>query len=495
MRWLRMHWVLRMPGALRVPRALCPPWALRAPWVLPVLRVLCVPGVKSLKARLTLGSSLIALGVLAVVYLTVSQTARNVAATEARKRAEEVVRYFSEAIAEPLAANDRLQVQLLARAFQKNGVHSILVTSGDGERLYPAPADPQVDELRAAPAFQAASGEGSLGTARLDGKLYLHAAKAISFAGSPAGTIHLWIDKSDLEESMRRASAPFFLVFSLGFAALILLGSINLHRHFRALKKLSSAARRIGAGDLSARVPVSGADEMAEFSTAFNLMVDGLLDARKQALEKQLETIHAMINTVEAKDRYTAGHCLRVAGYAKEIVAACEGLSSDEAFVIQTAALLHDVGKIGIPDKVLLKEGALSPEEHEVIRSHVVVGEEILSHMDSMRQIARAIRHHHERWDGLGYPEGLRGAAIPFASRVVGAADAIDAMLTDRPYRRALSVEAAIQALEEGRGRQFDPMVVDLAVEFLRRKQHEAVRVLGGSSVPAPAPEPELQPA
>ena len=133
--------------------------------------------------------------------------------------------------------------------------------------------------------------------------------------------------------------------------------------------------------------------------------------------------------------------------------------------------LLHDIGKIGIPDEVLLKEYRLTVKEMEIIRTHVLIGEKILLHLDSMKEIAGWVRHHHERWDGLGYPDGLRGKAIPFASRVIGVADAIDAMRTDRPYRKALTLPKAIQALEEGKEKQFDPEVVDHAISFLADKE------------------------
>jgi putative nucleotidyltransferase with HDIG domain len=453
-------------------------------------------GILSLKSKLTLGSSLIALGVLVLVYVTLSRTAQNIAASEARKRAEEIIRYFSAIIAEPLAAGDRLQIQLLASAFEKSGVHALRITGLDGEPLYPARAG-HAHALDGAPdtEVQALAHGGGLGTDVLGGIECLHAAREISFGGAPAGTIQVWLDRSDLEEHMREANAPIFGIFSCGFAALLLLGFVSLRSPFRALRRLSAAAREIGAGDLTARVPVHGGDEVAEFCTAFNLMADGLVKLRQENLEKQLETIHAMINTVEARDFYTAGHCLRVAGYARDLVAGYEGLTREDAFVIQTAALLHDIGKLGIPDRVLLKEGGLTPAEIEIIRSHVTLGEAILSHMDSMKQITRAIRHHHERYDGLGYPDGLRGEAIPLASRIVGVADAIDAMLTDRPYRKALSVETAIETLKEWRGRQFDPRVVDLGVAFLERRRHDAVPVAPDPGSHVHRPELELQPA
>ena len=149
-----------------------------------------------------------------------------------------------------------------------------------------------------------------------------------------------------------------------------------------------------------------------------------------------------------------------------------QGLSPEDTTLIETAALLHDIGKIGIPDAVLLKEQHLSKEEMEIVRQHVLIGEKILLHMDSMKDVARWVRHHHERWDGLGYPDGLRAEAIPLGSRIIGVADAVDAMLTDRPYRKALSPKKVAQVLAEGRGTQFDPRIVDLAIACMETEEN-----------------------
>ena len=166
---------------------------------------------------------------------------------------------------------------------------------------------------------------------------------------------------------------------------------------------------------------------------------------------------------------------MRVQGYARRILERFDEVPPEEKALIETAALLHDIGKIGIPDDVLLKKHKLSQDEMNLIHEHVVLSEKILLHMDSMKDVARWVRHHHERWDGLGYPDGLRGEAIPFASRVIGVADALDAMMTDRPYRKALSLDQAIRALTEGRETQFDPRLVDSIVSFLRSEEKQEV--------------------
>jgi putative nucleotidyltransferase with HDIG domain len=257
---------------------------------------------------------------------------------------------------------------------------------------------------------------------------------------------------------------------------MFLLGAVVLQAPFRALKRLSALAERIGSGDLSGRVPVKGRDEVASFCKVFNAMADGLCQAREEIHHNHLEAIQAMISAVEAKDSYTQGHCVRVQRYTRDILERLEYSPPETRALIETAALLHDIGKIGIPDSILLKHDRLTRREAQIIHTHVTVGETILRHIESLQKISRWVRHHHERWDGLGYPDGLRGEAAPFASRVIGVADAVDAMLTDRPYRKALGPEEVAKVLEEGKGKQFDPQIVDCAILLLEGKWDDVVR-------------------
>jgi putative nucleotidyltransferase with HDIG domain len=196
--------------------------------------------------------------------------------------------------------------------------------------------------------------------------------------------------------------------------------------------------------------------------------------------------IQTMISVVEAKDPYTRGHCLRVQRLTRRLLEGVENISDEVKAKIETTALLHDIGKIGIPDNVLLKKGKLTREQVAVLRSHVLVGERILRHHDSLRDVSRWVRHHHEQWSGLGYPDGLRGEAIPLPSRIIAVADAVDAMLTERPYRKALSIERTREAIREGRGTQFDPAVADRAVALLSALEEEPA----GEPARAGAPPP-----
>lgn len=180
------------------------------------------------------------------------------------------------------------------------------------------------------------------------------------------------------------------------------------------------------------------------------------------------EAILALMNTVEAKDQYTRGHSQRVSrsalGIAQEL-----GLSDKDSKNIQTAAELHDIGKIGVRDRIIGKESALSTMEFDLMKDHVVTGERIVKPIEYLRFAGPMIRHHHERYDGGGYPDGLKGDGIPLGARIIGVADAFDAMTTKRPYNEPMSFEQALEELATLKGKQFDPDVVDALVRFIKR--------------------------
>ncbi|MCX7623844.1 MAG: HD-GYP domain-containing protein [Thermomicrobium sp.] len=171
-------------------------------------------------------------------------------------------------------------------------------------------------------------------------------------------------------------------------------------------------------------------------------------------------TFELLADLLDRRDPYTAAHSQRVAQLTALILDEFPELSAEEREAIVSAARIHDLGKVATSDIILRKPGRLSEDEFAVIKRHPVDGSEILRHLSPYRHIVEIVRHHHERWDGKGYPDGLAGEAIPFGSRVIAVADTYDAMTTDRPYRRALTHEEALAELRRGAGTQFDPAVV-----------------------------------
>ena len=180
-------------------------------------------------------------------------------------------------------------------------------------------------------------------------------------------------------------------------------------------------------------------------------------------LTRQVGFLEVLAEIIETKDRFMRGHARRCAFYAS-LLADRLNLSADARRDVRLAAFLHDLGKVGVPTDLLLRAGALDPNERELVKQHPVIGSRLVAPHEIPSPIAHGIRHHHEWWDGSGYPDGLAGADIPLVARIVGLADAFDAMSCDRPYRRALTRDATICEIELGRGVQFDP---DLAKEFL----------------------------
>ena len=193
-------------------------------------------------------------------------------------------------------------------------------------------------------------------------------------------------------------------------------------------------------------------------------------------LERAEELIRALAKTVEARDAYTGGHCERLARYG---VAVGEALGVDRTTLraLGLGGFLHDLGKIAVPDRILLKAGPLEREEKEEMRIHAVKGSELVVGLRSLDAVRPIMRHHHERWDGSGYPDGLRGEAIPLGARIISVVDVYDALHTNRPYRLALSHDEAVTILlQETEAGFWDPRVVTTFLDVLRELTHESVR-------------------
>ncbi len=194
-----------------------------------------------------------------------------------------------------------------------------------------------------------------------------------------------------------------------------------------------------------------------------------LAESNRLLAQSAVEAVESLNATVDAKDPYTAGHSQRVQRIALALGEEL-GLSKERLETLRLAGLFHDIGKIGVPDAILMKPAKLTPEEYEVIKRHPEDGAAIVGRLQRLRPAVPAIRHHHERWDGRGYPDGLAGEAIPLEAAVVGLADAVDAMTTDRPYSPARPLHEAATEIVGNRGSQFAPDVVDAFFRVLERR-------------------------
>jgi putative nucleotidyltransferase with HDIG domain len=185
-----------------------------------------------------------------------------------------------------------------------------------------------------------------------------------------------------------------------------------------------------------------------------------------------------MADAVDLRDPYTGGHSRRVTAVCEAILQEL-ALTGPDADLIVMSARVHDIGKIGIPDGIVNKPGPLTPDERAIMETHAARGAELVAQYRDFARGVEIIRHHHERWDGQGYPDRKAGYAIPLGARVLAVADSFDAMTSDRPYRRGMTAARAIEILREGAGSQWDPQIVDA---FLRCSV--------GRSVPAPVASP-----
>jgi HD-GYP domain-containing protein (c-di-GMP phosphodiesterase class II) len=192
-----------------------------------------------------------------------------------------------------------------------------------------------------------------------------------------------------------------------------------------------------------------------------------------------IECMRAIISTLEQKDIYTHGHSVRVAEYAV-LLGTALNLAESEIQQLELASLFHDIGKIGIPDTILTKPARLSKAEFEIMKSHPARSVHVLEKISAISHLIPGIKYHHERFDGLGYPEGLQGEDIPLHARIILIADTYDAMTSTRPYRLALDKEIAFEELSRCAGTQFDPHLVKVFIQTMRARSHskQAARIM-----------------
>lgn len=252
-----------------------------------------------------------------------------------------------------------------------------------------------------------------------------------------------------------------FHVYTVG--AMIFILSLGFRRGLPAI--FSRTAAVCAAVFLAAMYgPMEHRMWLEIFSLAVCGAFSGILGWKQRKAQDALEesfcrTLDALAGALEARDPYTQGHTSRTAAYA-DAIAGAMGLSARNRTMLKRAALMHDLGKIGTPDAILRKDGPLTPAERGEIVRHPADGARILRGLGFLREEAQLVRHHHESYDGSGYPDGLAGGAIPLGARILAAADTLDAMTTDRPYRKGLPFSEARRELQRCAGAQFDPAVI-----------------------------------
>jgi HD-GYP domain-containing protein (c-di-GMP phosphodiesterase class II) len=279
------------------------------------------------------------------------------------------------------------------------------------------------------------------------------------------------IAQRSLDEARTDAGVNELNRQALAFVSVVVLAAICLGYFFAVgisgpIRHLADSTRAISRGEFHQRSQVRGASEISELAENFNKMagdIEEYIERLKQAAEENRElfigSIRMLAAAIDEKDPYTRGHSGRVAKYSM-VVGHELGLSPEVLDTLRISALLHDVGKIGVEDRVLKKPGALTAEEFELMKQHTIKGANIMRPVSQLKEMLPGIELHHEHMDGRGYPYGLPGPQIPLMARIIGVADTLDAMTTNRPYQTAMDIDFALNRIKTLTGTKFDPEVV-----------------------------------
>lgn len=296
--------------------------------------------------------------------------------------------------------------------------------------------------------------------------------------GENFGILGTALPKTFLIRTNRITRFNVALQVGVAVIAALLLG-LTLSRFItRPILRLKEAATEIAKGNLKARVDTHGTDEVAVLAQSFNEMAQNLMQSQKDLISAYDKTIEGWVKALELRDRETLGHTLRAASLTIEL-AQRMNIEERELENIRRGVLLHDIGKMGIPDHILLKPGPLTLGERKIIEEHPSLAREMLEQIDFLHPCIDIPYCHHERWDGSGYPNGLAGEQIPIEARLFAIVDVWDALTSDRTYRRAWSPQDALRYLKEQAGKAFDPKIVEtfmslMEEEVARGAEHEA---------------------
>jgi HD-GYP domain-containing protein (c-di-GMP phosphodiesterase class II) len=271
------------------------------------------------------------------------------------------------------------------------------------------------------------------------------------------------------------------LTMLIALAVALMLGGLLAQTLSGPISKLAHTAEELAQGNFKVRASLAaGSSEIAALAGSFNHMasqieqyIERLVQAAQENRELFVSSIRMIATAIDAKDPYTRGHSDRVCAYSLGLAREM-GLKGGDLDEVRIAAMLHDVGKIGIDDRVLRKPSALNDDEFAMIKAHPFTGAQIMQPVPQLKRIIPGIKYHHENWGGGGYPEGLKGAEIPSIARIIAVADTFDAMTTDRPYQRAMSPRYAAEKIRSLVGKRFDPQIVEA---FLKAFEKGEIRV------------------
>ena len=294
---------------------------------------------------------------------------------------------------------------------------------------------------------------------------YVDAVTVIYDEGEPIAIMDVYGYQTQINELGKTIRYRVIVIAGLFMILILLVLSWLAHFITDGLEATCRIVEEISEGNLHARVKEISRDEVGVVAQGINEMAQQLETAFESQEEFAREVIETLVGTIDAKDKYTNGHSMRVARYAKEIAKRI-GKSEKEQNTIYYAGLLHDIGKIGVPDEIINKTSRLDADEYALVKKHPELGHDLLKNLSRIEHIDVGAYGHHERYDGGGYPQGLTGEEIPELARIIGVADAYDAMTSNRSYRNAMSQEKVREEIQKGIGSQFDPDFAKIMLEI-----------------------------
>jgi putative nucleotidyltransferase with HDIG domain len=338
------------------------------------------------------------------------------------------------------------------------------------------------------PLSQTALAQLSTGPVRISQTLYHRPYEFLvgswKLRASNIGYLAVALEADSLQASISQIRLLMVALFAVTALMTLLFGLLVARRITRPVEQLVASTAALSEGNLSHRAAVSSNDEIGLLAESFNAMAAKLEQKTRELEENYFASIESLARAIDAHDPYTFGHSTRVAAISLEIADAM-GLPSEERTALRRAALLHDIGKIGVEDRILRKAAALAGDELDAMNEHPLIGYKMLSGLAFLGPSLPGVLHHHERWDGRGYPAGLKENQTIRYVRILSLADTLDAMTSDRPYRPGMSFERAIAEIRKLAGNQLDPTVVEV---FLGRTSQISLLLLEKSAPRQPQP-------
>jgi HD-GYP domain-containing protein (c-di-GMP phosphodiesterase class II) len=286
--------------------------------------------------------------------------------------------------------------------------------------------------------------------------------------GEDIGIMGVALPAGFLSQTTQITRGNTLVLLASALLLVVVVGAVIAGRITKPIRDLRDAAQKVAGGNLQVNVRSGRSDEIGTLTQSFNTMVDSLNQSKRDLVEAYDKTIEGWARAMDLRDHETEGHSRRVADLSTAL-AASMGIRGDEMEHLRRGALLHDVGKIAIPDSILLKKGKLTEDEIKQMQQHPIYAKQFMEQIEYLKPALPIPYSHHEKWDGSGYPQGLKGEAIPYEARIFAIVDVWDAITSDRPYRKAMSFQEALEYIESESDHHFEPKVVQAFKRLLGR--------------------------